>query len=114
MELNRETRQDAIREARREVPIYSPSRVYVRDLPGGGHVMIELAPEFADRAPVGRVVVERRCDAARRDGHQPPAIAVVKDCGDGEVNELFRLATDNVAIARALLQWERRSVARGD
>lgn len=113
MEASSETRQEAV-EVRQGMPGYSPSRVYVRDLPGGGHVIIDVTPALADAAPVGRVFVERRGSAARRAGHQPPAIAEVKDCRDGEVNELFRLATDNVAIARALLQWERRSVPRGD
>ena len=54
-----------------------------------------------------RVSVERRCRDERRDGHRPVVIAEV----DGDERspgfaELYRIAADNAAIARALLQIE--------
>ncbi len=79
--------------------------VYRRDLPGGGYVAIDIKrePEFART----RVSVERRSKDERRDGHRPVVIAEV----DGDERspgfaELYRIAADNAAIARALLQIE--------
>jgi hypothetical protein len=79
--------------------------VYRRELPGGGYVAIDIKrePEFART----RVSVERRSRDDRRDGHRPVVIAEV----DGDERspgfaELYRIAADNAAIARALLQIE--------
>jgi len=79
--------------------------VYRRDLPGGGYVAIDIKrePELART----RVSVERRSKDERRDGHRPVVIAEV----DGDERspgfaELYRIAADNAAIARALLQIE--------
>jgi hypothetical protein len=79
--------------------------VYRRELPGGGYVAIDIrrAPEVART----RVSVERRSKDERRDGHRPVVIAEV----DGDERspgfaEAYRIAADNAAIARALLQIE--------
>jgi hypothetical protein len=79
--------------------------VYRRELPGGGYVAIDVKrePEIART----RVSVERRSRDERRDGHRPVVIAEV----DGDERspgfaELYRIAADNAAIARALLQIE--------
>jgi len=53
------------------------------------------------------VSVERRSKDERRDGHRPVVIAEL----DGDERspgfvELYRIAADNAAIARALLQLE--------
>jgi hypothetical protein len=79
--------------------------VYRRELPGGGYVAIDIKrePEFART----RVSVERRSRDDRRHGHRPVVIAEV----DGDERspgfaELYRIAADNAAIARALLQIE--------
>ena len=45
-------------------------RLFHRDLPGGGYVSIELMA--ADR--IVRVIVERRANRSRRQGHRPPVI----------------------------------------
>jgi hypothetical protein len=79
--------------------------VYRRDLPGGGYVAIDIKrePELART----RVSVERRSKDERRDGHRPVVIAEVD--GDERSHgfaELYRIAADNAAIARALLQIE--------
>ncbi len=88
------------------------ARVYQRDLPGGGYVAIEHTTHFdGDReVPRTRVSVERRTDAERRSGHTPPVIAEV-DGVDTVGAELYSVAADNVAIARALVGWQRRSRA---
>ena len=77
--------------------------VYRRDLPGGGYVAIKVQ---RDRALTRtRVSVERRCGSERRTGREPVVIAEA----DGDersvgFSDLYRLAADNAAIARALLR----------
>ena len=54
----------------------------------------------------GHVAVERRSDPERREGHEPPIIAVAEGASAQSVlRQLFEIASDNVAIARALLRW---------
>jgi hypothetical protein len=79
--------------------------IYRRELPGGGYVAIDVRrePELART----RVSVERRSKDERRDGHRPVVIAEL----DGDERspgfvELYRIAADNAAIARALLKIE--------
>lgn len=79
--------------------------VYRRELPGGGYVAIDVRRE--PRALRTCVSVERRSRDERRDGHRPIVIAEA----DGDERspgfaELYRIAADNAAIARALLQIE--------
>jgi hypothetical protein len=78
-------------------------RLYTRNLPGGGTVVIE------DEAPGGRssfrgwIVVERRTDPYRRSGHLPPIIAEATGASREDVfRQLYPIASDNVEIARAL------------
>jgi hypothetical protein len=82
--------------------------VYTRTLPGGGFVAID-----AESAAVAgasdhhvRLWVERRADDMRRVGHTPPVIAEAHD-GDLEVavEQLRRIASDNVALASALRRF---------
>lgn len=87
-------------------------RLYVRDLPGGGYVAIDL---LADAEPVtgarcrARVAVERRSGSDRREGHHPPIIAEAHGDSRSEVfGDLYRIACDNVAVARGLLHWRRQ------
>src|SRR5690348_8318054 len=93
------------------------TRLYRRDLPGAGYVVIDAthAPDLdgADgvlmtRAHI-RISVERRASEERRAGHQPPIVAeFTGDRSAPEVGELYRMAADNVALARALLEWQAR------
>ena len=54
-----------------------------------------------------RVCVERRTEPSRRDGHEPPVIAVAEgDTSHTVFGELYRIASDNAAIARGLLRWK--------
>jgi hypothetical protein len=79
--------------------------VYWRELPGGGYVAIDVR---RDAEPARTLVsVERRSKHERRDGHHPVVIAEA----DGDERspafaELYHMAADNAAIARALLRIE--------
>jgi hypothetical protein len=82
--------------------------LYSRELPSGGFVMIE-----ADNAEGGLhhafVAVERRADPSRRAGHEPPVIAEAHGTSRTTVfKELYGIACDNVAIARALIKRQAR------
>ncbi|MEO7083576.1 MAG: hypothetical protein ABI442_22850 [Gemmatimonadaceae bacterium] len=81
------------------------SAVYRRELPGGGYVAIEVDRER--ELARSRVSVERHAVHDRRDGRVPVVIAEI-DCDDRspEFGSLFRLATDNAAIARELLKLD--------
>jgi hypothetical protein len=79
--------------------------VYRRELPGGGFVAIDVRRE----REVARtcVSVERRAKHERRPGHKPVVIAQA----DGDERspafaDLYRMATDNAAIARAILELD--------
>src|SRR3954471_7643338 len=79
--------------------------VYRRDLPGGGYVAICVEREQAKART--RVSVERRAIADRRDGHQPVVIAEIDgDERSRSFTDLYRIAADNAAIARALLELD--------
>lgn len=56
-----------------------------------------------------RVCVERRSDASRREGHAPPVIAETTAATPAlALQALFGIASDNVAVARGLMQWQAR------
>jgi hypothetical protein len=79
--------------------------VYHRELPGGGYVKIDVSRE--KEVPCTRVHVERRAKHERRPGHRPVIIAQA----DGDERspafaDLYRMATDNAAIARKMLELE--------
>jgi hypothetical protein len=78
-------------------------RLFHRDLPGGGYVAIELLSAPSTTGKKVRVIVERRGDRARRHGHRPPIILEEDWKAERGIGELYRIACDNVAIARGLL-----------
>ena len=81
------------------------SLVYRRELPGGGYVAINV--EEARGLARTRVFVERRAREARREGHVPVIIAEAEgDDRSAAFGDLYRLASDNAAIARAMLEIE--------
>jgi hypothetical protein len=84
----------------------SAERLFHRDLPGGGYVAIEVSGSPATRRKV-RVVVERRGDRTRRADHRPPCIHEEDWQPERGFGELYRMACDNVAIARGLLRLRR-------
>lgn len=79
--------------------------VYRRELPGGGYVAIDVKGER--ELARTRVSVERRAKHERRDGHRPVVIAEADgDEHSAAFAELYRIAADNAAIARAMLVLE--------
>jgi hypothetical protein len=82
--------------------------VYRRELPGGGYVAIDVQRRAAQRlACRTRVSVERRSADERRAGHVPVVIAEAEgDERSPAFTELYKIAADNSAIARALLRIE--------
>lgn len=90
--------------------------LYRRPMPGGGYVEVELDALPSDVTPEaeairGRVILERRADPGRRYGHRAPVVAeMAGDDRDELMAELFRLASDNVALARNLMR--RQSTAQ--
>ena len=80
---------------------------YTRNLPGGGVVAIEVAAHGGVHR--ARLVIERRSDPRRREGHPPPI--VVEATGENAADvfgQLYAIASNNVAIARAIMDWEQR------
>jgi hypothetical protein len=64
-------------------------------------------PLPAGRPFRARVRVERRAEPGRRDGHEPPVIAEAQgDTSSTVFGELYRIASDNAAVARGLLRWK--------
>ena len=99
--------------------VQAPTRLYRRELPGAGYVAIDVQPSHDDGTsePTDpgriRVFVERRASEERRAGHHPPMVAeFAGDHGAPEVGELYRMAADNAALARALLEWQGRRARR--
>ena len=95
--------------------IQTATRVYRRELPGAGYVAIDVTHSCDDVTDTGseversrvRVYVERRASEERRSGHVPPVVAEFSgDDHAPEVGELYRMAADNAALARALLEWQ--------
>ena len=88
--------------------------LYRRLMPGGGYVEVEVEldapPADAARGTEstrvrGRVIMERRADPGRRYGHHAPVVAELSGDDRDELMEgLFRLARDNVALARSLMR----------
>jgi hypothetical protein len=77
--------------------------LFHRDLPGGGYVAIHVDQSNAAKS-VARIVVERRSDRARRDGHKPPVILERSwTKASDDFGDLYRLANDNVSIAHGLM-----------
>jgi hypothetical protein len=91
-------------------------QLYRRELPGAGYVEIDVTEPLDDseslHASEGgriRVSVERRAEETRRSGHHPPIVAeFTGDHRAPEVGELYRMAADNAALARALMEWQVR------
>ena len=79
--------------------------VYQRELPGGGYVAIDVRRDR--EIPRTCVSVERRAKHERRPGHKPVVIAqATGDERSPAFADLYRMACDNAAIARAMLEIE--------
>jgi hypothetical protein len=107
--------EETAMEASSEV-VQSPTRLYRRELPGAGYVAIDLTQLDDDGDPHHtvertriRLYVERRAEDERRVGHHPPVVAeFAGDEAAPEMGELYRMAADNAALARALIEWQGR------
>jgi hypothetical protein len=87
--------------------------LYHRELPGGGFVNVEEETASSGDVRRAHVAVERRREPFRRDGHEPPVIASAEGITTHSVfRQLLEIASDNVAIARALLRWQSDGKAR--
>lgn len=93
--------------------------VFRRELPGGGYVVVGVERSNAER-PVARtcVWVERRQNDERDAEYtEAPLIAAVEgDEQSAGFTEMYRLAADNAAVARGLMQWRasRGAASRAD
>jgi hypothetical protein len=83
------------------------AQVFRRELPGGGYVVIGVEPPAGDRSVARTCVwVERRESSDRTSGHEAPVIATADgDERSAGFTEMYRLAADNAAVARGLMQW---------
>ena len=99
-------------------PSKSPDPLYVRPMPGGGYVRVELLVsqpgDIEGERLRGRVVLERRQPAPATPGDEPVIVEEMEGTdADTVVAELFRIARDNAAIARRVLR-QRMTTARAD
>lgn len=92
--------------------------LYTRSMPGGGWVRVELV--VGDRSGAaggrrrGRLVIEPRGASPRRGDGSPLVVEEIeRESEEALVDELFRIARDNAAIARRVLRM-RAAVARAD
>src|SRR3569623_3316058 len=84
---------------------FESGSIYQRELPGGGYVKIDVNRE--PRQSKTRVAVERRAKHERRPGHKPVVIAEADgDERSAAFGDLYRMAADNAAIARRMLEIE--------
>ena len=91
-----------------QAKMVDPVLLYSRGLPGGGVVTIEAVSKETPEV-TARISVERRIDPQRRDGHEPPVIAEAQAPTQSTAfKELYQIASDNVAVARGLIQWQAR------
>jgi hypothetical protein len=95
------------------IDMHRPRILYRRELPGGGFVDVQEDSDMGGEVHRAHVLVERRTDPVRRDGHAPPIIASAEGSSThGVFRQLLEIASDNVAIARALLRWQSDGKAR--
>jgi hypothetical protein len=92
------------------------SRLYRRQLPGGGYVAIDSVTGIAESARIrAQLSVERRADLGRRVGHEPPVVAEAEAADvQHAFDKLYPIAVDNVEVARALRRWQARRRPSGE
>ena len=86
-----------------------PEPLYLRPMPGGGYVRVELLVrqpgDVTGERMRGRVVLERRQPAPATPDEEPVIVEEVEgEDANAVVAELFRIARDNAAIARRVLR----------
>jgi hypothetical protein len=93
--------------------------VYVRPMPGGGYVRVELLVSQPGNVAAerlrGRVVLERRLPAPATPDEDPVVVEEVEGPDENMVvAELLRIASDNAAIARRVLRRQSTTAPRAD
>jgi hypothetical protein len=93
--------------------------VFRRELPGGGYVVIGVERPTRDRAvPRTCVWLERRAGDDRNAEYQEAPLIAVADGDESSAafTEMYRLAADNAAVARGLMEWRanQQRVSRAD
>jgi len=80
--------------------------VYRRDLPGGRIVTISLDERASPGVVVGRLMLERRTDPARRGSGEPPVVAEVRGATRAEVLASLRAVAESEGeVGRRLESW---------
>lgn len=93
--------------------------VFRRELPGGGYVVIGVERPKDRGVPRTCVWLERRAGDDRNAEYKDAPLIAVAD-GDetsAAFTEMYRLAADNAAVARGLMQWRAKNnppVSRAD
>lgn len=88
--------------------------VFRRELPGGGYVVIGVERPTTDRAvPRTCVWLERRAGDDRNAEYQDAPLIATADGDETSAGftEMYRLAADNAAVARGLMQWRAKNSA---
>ena len=89
--------------------------VFRRELPGGGYVVVGVERPSTDRTvPRTCVWLERRAgDDRNAEYKDAPMIAAADgDESSAGFTEMYRLAADNAAVARGLMEWRARNAPR--
>ena len=80
--------------------------LYSRTLPGGGYVTIEVEQPH-DHQVHAMLLVERRVDPTRRDGHPTPVVAeATADSETSAFDALYPIAANNVQLAQRIMRWQ--------
>ena len=93
------------------------AQVFRRELPGGGYVIIGVERPTADRSVARTCVWVERRPNDDRPGDAPLIASADGDESSAGFTEMYRLAADNAAVARGLMQWRaarEKSVPRAD
>jgi hypothetical protein len=93
--------------------------MFRRELPGGGYVVLGVERSKDRPAPRTCVWLERRADDERNAEYKDaPLIAVAEGDESSEAfTEMYRLAADNAAVARGLMEWRAKNgpgISRAD
>lgn len=93
-------------------------RLYLRSLPGGGYVAIDVARTrvlLGGQRYEAELIVERRAETSRRRVHCAPVVAIARGRDvDSVMRELFPIAQSNAELAFQCLCHDRQVRKRHD
>lgn len=93
------------------------AQVFRRELPGGGFVVIGVERPTGDRSVARTCVWVERRPSDDRQADAPMIASVDGDESSAGFTDMYRLAADNAAVARGLMEWRasrEKAVPRGD